>query len=242
MNVEVVSELAEILARIDSSNTPGGVVEGLASFLHLFGLRYFLIARLPRVDEKLWPRPVLYDGWPAEWSEHYTRSNHFSHDPCVLRSRTAGKPFLWSELSRERMSPEQLRVMDEATEFAMLYGVCVPVYEPYKAAAVITVAGDSIALDRNDLPVLEIVSIHAFRSLQRLRGTATEPVYNELTNRERDILAWTAAGKSAEDIGCILSISKLTVESHLRNIREKLNATNSTHAVVKALLRGEVHL
>ncbi len=242
MNVEAISELAEVFERIDAKVESGGIVEELTSFVHLFGFRYLLITRLPRVDENLWPRPVLYDGWPAEWSEHYTRSNHFSHDPCVLRSRFAGKPFLWSELSRERMSPQQLRVMDEATEFDMLEGLCVPVYEPYKAPAVVTVAADHVALGTNDLPVLEIVSTHAFRALQRLRGTAHQPVYNELTNRERDILAWTAAGKSAEDIGCILSISKLTVERHLRNIREKLDATNSIHAAVKALLRGDVHL
>ncbi|MET3794945.1 LuxR family transcriptional regulator [Aquamicrobium terrae] len=242
MNVEAISGLAAVLARIDAATTSAGVIEGLTSFLHLFGLRHLLIARLPRTDEGLWPRPVLYDGWPAEWSEHYTSSDHFSHDPCVLRSRVAGKPFLWSELSRERMSIEQLRVMDEATEFAMLNGLCVPVYEPCKAPAVITVAGDRIVLGKNDLPVLEMVSTHAFRALQQLRGAVGESVHKELTHRERDILSWTAAGKSAEDVGCILSISKLTVERHLSNIREKLDATNSTHAAVKALLRGDIHL
>ncbi|TDR34850.1 DNA-binding CsgD family transcriptional regulator [Aquamicrobium defluvii] len=132
--------------------------------------------------------------------------------------------------------------MEEATEFAMLDGVCIPVYEPCKAPAVITVAGDRIALGRNDLPVLEMVSIHAFRAVQQLRGAADEPAQKKLTNRERDILAWTAAGKSAEDVGCILSISKLTVERHLSNIREKLDATNSTHAAIKAILRGDIHL
>lgn len=242
MNIEAISGLVAVLSRIDAANSSVGVLEGLASFLHLFGLRHLLIARLPRTDESLWPRPVLYDGWPAEWSAHYTTSDHFSHDPCVLRCRIASKPFLWSELPRADMSIEQLRVMDEATEFAMLDGLCVPVYEPCKAPAVITVAGDDISLDRNDLPVLEMVSTHAFRAVQQLRGPVSEPAQKELTSRERDILAWTAAGKSAEDVGCILSISKLTVERHLSNIREKLNATNSTHAAVKALLRGDVQL
>lgn len=242
MNVEAISGLATVLAHIDAAKTSAGVIEGLSPFLHLFGLRHLLIARLPRTDERLWPRSVLYDGWPAEWSAHYTTSNHFSHDPCVMQCRISGKPFLWSELSRSRMSAKQLRVMEEATEFAMLDGVCIPVYEPRKAPAVITVAGDRIALGKNDLPVLEMVSVHAFRAVQQLRGAADEPAQKKLTNRERDILAWTAAGKSAEDVGCILSISKLTVERHLSNIREKLDATNSTHAAIKAILRGDIHL
>ena len=139
------------------------------------------------------------------------------------------------------MSVEQLRVMNEATEFAMLDGVCVPVYEPFKAPAVVTMAGDRIILDRKDMPVLEMVSTHAFRALQRLHAAADEPVYKELTNRERDILTWTAAGKSAQDVACILAISKLTVERHLSNIREKLDATNTVHAVTKSVQRGDIH-
>ena len=59
-----------------------------------------------------------------------------------------------------------------------------------------------------------------------------------LTAREREVLCWTAEGKTACEIGQILSISERTVSFHVNNILEKLGATNKVQAVVKAISAG----
>lgn len=64
---------------------------------------------------------------------------------------------------------------------------------------------------------------------------------NDITHREAEILTWIAEGKSAEDVGCILGISRYTVERHLSNIREKLGVLNTTQAVVQAIRLGIIH-
>ena len=56
-----------------------------------------------------------------------------------------------------------------------------------------------------------------------------------LTAREREVLRWTAAGKTADATAEILSISVRTVEYHLLNAARKLNTANRTHTVVEAL-------
>jgi DNA-binding CsgD family transcriptional regulator len=56
-----------------------------------------------------------------------------------------------------------------------------------------------------------------------------------LTDRERDMLAWAARGKTVADTAGILKISEETVETHIRNAMRKLDATNKTHAVAKAI-------
>ena len=56
-----------------------------------------------------------------------------------------------------------------------------------------------------------------------------------LTEREKEILRWTGDGKSASDIGQILSLSHSTVSFHMHNAMRKLNAPNKTAAVVKAI-------
>jgi LuxR family quorum sensing-dependent transcriptional regulator len=61
-----------------------------------------------------------------------------------------------------------------------------------------------------------------------------------LTPREREVLAWIAAGKSAWETATILSISQKTVVHHLDHIRRKLGAANTTQAVVVALQAGEL--
>jgi NarL family two-component system response regulator LiaR len=59
-----------------------------------------------------------------------------------------------------------------------------------------------------------------------------------LTPRELDILRLVAAGSANGDIATQLHISLGTVKGHIREILEKLSATDRTQAAVNALRRG----
>lgn len=59
-----------------------------------------------------------------------------------------------------------------------------------------------------------------------------------LTPREREIMRWTADGKTSYEIGRILSLSISAVNFHIANAVVKLNAVNKTQAVVKAAMLG----
>ena len=65
--------------------------------------------------------------------------------------------------------------------------------------------------------------------------TPTAATVTALTDRERDMLAWAARGKTVADTADILKISDETVETHIRNAMRKLGASNKTHAVAKAI-------
>ena len=56
-----------------------------------------------------------------------------------------------------------------------------------------------------------------------------------LTKREQEILLWLSEGKSSFEISVILGICESTVKFHVNNTLTKLDATNRTHAVAKAL-------
>lgn len=58
----------------------------------------------------------------------------------------------------------------------------------------------------------------------------------ELTARECEVLRWSAAGKTADEIGQILGITERTVTFHITSSLTKLNVANKTQAVAKALL------
>lgn len=60
----------------------------------------------------------------------------------------------------------------------------------------------------------------------------------KLTTREFLILSLIAGGFSNDDIAKSLFVSLLTVNHHVEHIREKLDAKNRAHAVVKALRLG----
>ena len=65
---------------------------------------------------------------------------------------------------------------------------------------------------------------------------------NKLTARENEVLRWVANGKSAWEIGEILSITKRTVDEHVHTGVRKLGAVNRTHAVALALRDGLIKL
>lgn len=63
-----------------------------------------------------------------------------------------------------------------------------------------------------------------------------------LTQREQQVLALLSGGFSNKEIMQHLNLSTGTVRTHVSSILAKLNANDRTHAVVKAVRRGMVHL
>ena len=59
-----------------------------------------------------------------------------------------------------------------------------------------------------------------------------------LTNRESEVIRWTADGKTSYEISVIVGIGERTVNFHLNNVMKKLNVTNKTAAAVQAVLLG----
>jgi DNA-binding NarL/FixJ family response regulator len=62
--------------------------------------------------------------------------------------------------------------------------------------------------------------------------------HEPLTPREKEILTYTAQGKSGATIAAELNISLLTVRTHLRNLMSKLNVHSRLEAVAYALRNG----
>ena len=63
---------------------------------------------------------------------------------------------------------------------------------------------------------------------------------NDLSERETEVLAWIAEGKSDWEIGNILVISHKTVNYHVENAKRKLTAQTRLQAVVLAVRLGLV--
>lgn len=59
-----------------------------------------------------------------------------------------------------------------------------------------------------------------------------------LTRRERETLAWIAAGKSYWEAAVILGISERTIRHFMANARRKLDVVNNAQAVAEAIWRG----
>lgn len=241
MNAALLELLATITA-IDAAPTSERALAIFEAVLQRFGLHSFLITGLPVPHDSEWHRAILHDGWSREWFTRYESEGHFPHDPCAARSRLSAQPFFWHELPPDSLTARSRLVMDEAAEFGMKDGFCVPIRVPLAGPAVVTAASDRLDVPPGAMPLIETLCVHIFR---RVSGRETKSDIDEgsrLTPREREILQWSAQGKTNEDISCILGIATNTVDTHQSNIRYKLDAINIVHAVVKAARRGEIQI
>lgn len=80
----------------------------------------------------------------------------------------------------------------------------------------------------------------AARVVQELRGTrsGTPNLFNELSDRELDVLRLIADGRSNAEIADKLIISEKTVKGHVSNILSKLHMMDRTQAAVLAWQQG----
>ena len=87
--------------------------------------------------------------------------------------------------------------------------------------------GETI-LAMNNVAHLKIISL-PYRAWRR-----------QLTDRQRQALAWVGEGKTTQDIATIMGLTQATIEKHLRLAREALDADTTAQAVLKASFQNQI--
>ena len=76
--------------------------------------------------------------------------------------------------------------------------------------------------------------------VREIRTRGVEDSYDLLTSREREILQLLAERKSNKEIAAALNLSPYTVETHRRNLQEKLNLHSLAELILYAVRKGIV--
>jgi DNA-binding NarL/FixJ family response regulator len=76
------------------------------------------------------------------------------------------------------------------------------------------------------------------RVLRRFGGAGPPPDLAALTEREREVAAWVATGRSNDEIAAELAVSPATVRSHVGRAMLKVNARDRAQLAVFAIRAG----
>lgn len=71
--------------------------------------------------------------------------------------------------------------------------------------------------------------------VREIRERNAEDSFDVLTSREREILQLIAEGKSNKEVATLLNVSLHTVETHRRNLQDKLNLHNFAELILYAV-------
>jgi DNA-binding NarL/FixJ family response regulator len=84
----------------------------------------------------------------------------------------------------------------------------------------------------------EMLGIVIENRLRRRLDRAGEASDIHLTGREREVLTWVGRGKTSSEIAIILGLRERTVNFHCDQAMKRLDVTNRTQAVAKAIAQG----
>ena len=76
--------------------------------------------------------------------------------------------------------------------------------------------------------------------VREIRTRGVEDSYELLTSREREILQLLAEGASNKEVASSLNLSPYTVETHRRNLQEKLNLHSFAELILYAVRKGVI--
>ncbi|MBJ9976780.1 autoinducer binding domain-containing protein [Pseudomonas sp. S75] len=184
------------------------------------------------------PQTILYNNFPEGWNEHFKADRDFIlQDPAISRSRISAIPVLWED----ELYEEVPQFRETACSHGLRHGWTQSLYDRYNHESQLSVARAERRISDHELLSKSAQLLWLHNVLHELicefHRRALDPS-RDLTERELEVTKWTADGKTAADIACILSLSPSTVNFHIRSVITKLGVTNKTAAVAVAAARG----
>ncbi|MDD4914191.1 MAG: autoinducer binding domain-containing protein [Methylococcales bacterium] len=185
------------------------------------------------------PKTLMVNNYPDDWRNQYQAKNYLAVDPTVNLAMRSLAPIIWTD----NLFAQARELWEEAHSFGLRFGWAQSIHDFNGAVGM-------LSLSRGDNPITEeelmekrfriawLTQVGHLRMAEYLTPKLMPEVNVQLSNREIEVLRWTADGKTSCEISVILKISERTVNFHITNITGKLNASNKISAAIKAAMMG----
>ncbi|MCP9480846.1 LuxR family transcriptional regulator [Shimia sp. CNT1-13L.2] len=182
--------------------------------------------------------------YPDEWQKVYVDEGFQNRDPALIAASKSIAPVDWQRLRGEDTFQTIFRA---AHDFGIAdQGLTIPVRGPFGDVGLFSVTrkcsdAEWALLKKQIIGDLQNAAVHLHDTVVKSHALTQKLTHPALSEREVEILQWTAAGKTQQDVADILSISSRTVEVHLRSSRSKLGALTTSQAVGRAIGLGLIY-
>lgn len=214
----------------------------LIDFAH--AMDFSLVSGLLVLEGEKGADKFLYVGnMPEDCAQMSADPETSRRDPVMKRLKHQSVPFVYDQKFYVDSGAPDL--WERAAPYGYRTGISVALHLPGNKHFLLGLDRER-ALPRSEQKVtrmladLQLLAVHCQDAAQRvLIPQASPSVEIKLTDREREILQWTMAGKSSSVIGDILGISDATVKFHIKTAMKKLDdAPTKLNAVITALRLG----
>lgn len=183
----------------------------------------------------------IYDT-PEAYESIYLDPALGERDPVITILKTTSAPFVWNQ--QTYADAHSVDIWDQQAAFGYHCGIAIALHLPNQQH--FTMGFDRRERmpqldDRRATDILAALTLAATFAICSVQSLATKQLPKprvSLSKRELEALAWTLDGKTAWEIGQILSISERTAVKYLHSAARKLGATNKVHAAYTAVRLG----
>lgn len=178
------------------------------------------------------------------WVQEYLDRDYARVDPVVLGCFRGAAPVDWKELDWSRKSARSF--LEESRAFGVAtQGYSIPIRGPVGQFAILTLNNstddESWARFRTDAGSDALLAAHFINEKAlALEHSGESAAMIVLSPREVDALSNLAAGLSRAETADRLKISEHTLRVYIESARFKLGASNTVHAVARALAQGQI--
>lgn len=184
------------------------------------------------------------DNTPESYAAVYLDRSNWRRDPVMQHCKRHSVPIIWNQETYASCGLTEM--WEEQAQFGYRTGIALALHMPEGRHFMLGMdRSDALPLDTRELTRmvadLQLFAVYAQEAAWRVvmpggQDRATSNLH--LTPRELEALRWTMDGKTAWEVGAILSISERTAVLHISNAMRKLDCSTKHQAVLKALRLG----
>lgn len=176
---------------------------------------------------------------PEAFQSTFASTSIGQRDPVMRRLKRLSAPFVYDQSMY--VNEQAADLWDMQALFGYKTGIAMALHLPGGRHFVMGVdreqplPSDDMVLTRM-MADLQLLAVHAQDSVVRLLAPQAQGVQPipQLTDREIEILKWTAEGKSSWAVSQILNLGEHNVKYHIKRILLKLEVSSKHQAVAKA--------
>jgi DNA-binding CsgD family transcriptional regulator len=233
----------DIVSRIVVAKSSDDVVAALRNLSGELGFRCFRTDYVPSLKSQ---QIVSYSNQPEKWDSASMEvpAEVARRDPVWNHLEHSILPLVWGKETYHQAGLAEM--YEQFSGYGLVSGACLALRGVHNEMLAIGFSSDesesSIKLLPETFGLLYLAGATILEHALTVIGVHPnlDSELPRLTRREKEVLKWSADGKTAWEIGQIIHVSAATVQFHSRNAMDKLGAINKQHAVVRALQLGMI--
>ncbi len=228
-------KISQFIRELDASAEIQALARLIAEIASHFGLIHFTLMDVPKPRAAIVPELVHYTTLPRQFVETHDHVGLLRFIPFSPTHRRTGAPMQWSLADID--NPDDVSRTDFAQRMRALritMGIVFTLAADANHQTGLLFFGNRDPLGSKEEFALTRIARRALQRHGELRDHRGQQG-GSLSAREKEVIRWTAEGKTSHEIGGILGLSDHTVNAYLANAIRKMDCVNRAQLVAKAI-------